>query len=129
MTDALLLDTCAILWLASGNSALSDAAWSAMSEASILYVSPISAWEIAVKADKGKIQLPCPAREWFNAVVKRYELEVLRMTADEMLLSTELPWHHRDPADRFIIATALKNGFRVVTGDSNFPKYGVQVIG
>ena len=128
MTDALLLDTCALLWLASGDQALSENARSMIEEAPVLYVSAVTAWEIAVKASKGKIQLPLSPREWFNAVVKLYDIDVLKLSADEMLKATELPWLHNDPADRFIIATALKNDFTVATADGNFGKYGVRTI-
>ena len=128
MTSGLLLDTCALIWLATGDSALSKAAKEKIADSAILCVSPVSAWEIAVKASKEKIILPCPAREWFDAVVKRYDIEVLRITSDEMLAAAELPWIHRDPADRFIIATAKIQSLTVVTADTNFPKYGVETI-
>ena len=128
MADALLLDTCALLWLASGNPALSEKACSLIENAEILYVSPVTAWEIAVKAAKGKIQLPISPREWFDSVVEMYGIDVLKLSADDMLRSAELPWLHKDPADRFIIATALKNGLIVVTADGNFGKYGVKTI-
>ena len=128
MTDGLLLDTCALIWLATGDSALSKAAKEKIADSTVLCVSPVSAWEIAVKASKGKISLPCPAREWFDAVVKRYDIEVLRLNSDEMLAAAELPWIHRDPADRFIIASALRRGLTAVTADSNFPKYGVETM-
>ena len=128
MTDSLLLDTCALLWLASGSRSLSNSTRAAISNASVVCVSPVTAWEIAVKAAKGKIVLPCPAREWFNAVVQRYDIEVLKLSSDDMLRAAELPWLHKDPSDRFIIATALNNDFTVVTSDGNFPKYGVRTI-
>ena len=50
------------------------------------------------------------------------------LDSDEMLAASELPWHHKDPADRFIIATAQKNSLSVVTGDGNFPLYGIKVL-
>ena len=128
MADTLLLDTCALLWLASGDRALSGKARSLIEDAQVLYVSPVTAWEIAVKTAKGKIQLPLSPREWFDAVVRLYDITVLKLTADDMLKSAELPWLHKDPADRFIIATALKNGFMVVTADGNFGKYGVKTV-
>ncbi|MBQ3342117.1 MAG: type II toxin-antitoxin system VapC family toxin [Kiritimatiellae bacterium] len=128
MTDVLLLDTCALLWLASGDRGLSAKARSLIENAPVVYVSPVTAWEIAVKASRGKIQLPISPREWFDSVVKMYGIDVLKLSADDMLLSAELPWLHKDPADRFIIATALKNGFMVVTADGNFGKYGVKTI-
>ena len=128
MTDALLLDTCALLWLASGDRALSAKARSLIENAPVVYVSPVTAWEIAVKASKGKIQLPISPREWFDSVVEMYGIDVMKLSADDMLRSTELPWLHKDPADRFIIATALKDGLLVVTADGNFGKYGVKTI-
>lgn len=128
MADTLLLDTCALLWLASGDRALSEKARSLIEDAQVLYVSPVTAWEIAVKTAKGKIQLPLSPREWFDAVVRLYDITVLKLTADDMLKSAELPWLHKDPADRFIIAMALKNGFMVVTADGNFGKYGVKTV-
>lgn len=128
MTDSLLLDTCALLWLASGSRSLSNSTRTAISNASVVCVSPVTAWEIAVKAAKGKIVLPCPAREWFDAVVRRYDIEVLKLSSDDMLRAAELPWLHKDPSDRFIIATALNSDFTVVTSDGNFPKYGVRTI-
>ena len=128
MADTLLLDTCALLWLASGDRALSEKARSLIENAQVLYVSPVTAWEIAVKTAKGKIQLPLSPREWFDAVVRLYDITVLKLTADDMLKSAELPWLHKDPADRFIIATALENGFMVVTADGNFGKYGVKTV-
>ena len=112
MTDALLLDTCALLWLASGDRALSKKARSMIENAQILCVSPVTAWEIAVKASKGKILLPLSPREWFDAVVKLYDIQVLKLTANDMLKSAELPWLHKDPADRFIIATAIERFHR-----------------
>ena len=128
MTDALLLDTCALLWLASGDRSLSKAGRAAISDAPVVYVSPVTAWEIAIKVFKGKIVLPCAAREWFDSVVRLYDIEVLKMSSDDMLRAAELPWLHKDPADRFIIASALANDFTVVTSDGNFPKYGVRTI-
>lgn len=128
MTDSLLLDTCALLWLASGSRSLSNSTRAAISSASVVCVSPVTAWEIAVKAAKGKIVLPCPAREWFDAVVRRYDIDVLKLSSNDMLRAAELPWLHKDPSDRFIIATALNNDFTVVTSDGNFPKYGVRTI-
>ena len=128
MTDSLLLDTCALLWLASGSRSLSNSTRAAISNASVVCVSPVTAWEIAVKAAKGKIVIPCPAREWFDAVVRRYDIDVLKLSSDDMLRAAELPWLHKDPCDRFIIATALNSDFTVVTSDVNFPKYGVRTI-
>lgn len=126
--SALLLDTCALVWLASNPGKFSGEVQTRLLEAERLLYCPISAWEIAVKAGRGKLSLPLPPREWFNRVVERYGLEKVPLDEGILFRSAELPWHHRDPADRFIIATALEKGFSVVTGDGRFEAYGVEVL-
>ena len=67
-------------------------------------------------------------QELFDAVVDRYALDIAPLDATIMFKASALPEHHKDPADRFIIATALLNGFTVVTADKHFPEYGVNAI-
>lgn len=124
----LLLDTCAILRLAAGVGVLSNHALTALEEATAVFVSPISLWEIALKARAGNLQLPNEPRVFFDDVVAYYGLEVLSLSLDVMSKSIDLPLFHRDPADRFIIATALLNNLVVVTTDHRFGQYGVEVL-
>ena len=70
-----------------------------------------------------------PPQEFFDAVVGRYALDIAPLDTTIMFKASLLPERHKDPADRFIIATALLNGFTVVTADRHFPEYGVNVIG
>ena len=128
MAESLLLDTCALIWLATGSEELSKETRLRISRAPKVFVSSVSAWELAIKCYKGKLTLPCDPRRWFTGVVEKYDLDVLGLGSDEMLAASELPWHHKDPADRFIIATAQKNSLPVVSGDGNFPLYGVTVL-
>ena len=128
MAESLLLDTCAVIWLATGSNELSKETRLLIARAPRVFVSAVSAWEIAVKCYKGKLTLPCDPRRWFTGVIEKYDLDVLGLDSDEMLAASELPWHHKDPADRFIIATAQKNSLSVVTGDGNFPLYGIKVL-
>lgn len=128
MAESLLLDTCALIWLATGSNELSKETRLLIARAPRVFVSAVSAWEIAVKCYKGKLTLPCDPRRWFTGVIEKYDLDVLGLDSDEMLAASELPWHHKDPADRFIIATAQKNSLPVVTGDGNFPLYGIKVL-
>lgn len=128
MIESLLLDTCALIWLATGSDELTKETRANIARAPRVFVSSVSAWELGVKCYKGKLVLPCSPRRWFFDVVEKYDLEVLGLDSDVMLAASELPWHHKDPADRFIIATALKNSLPVVTGDGNFPLYGVTVM-
>jgi len=94
-----------------------------------VYISAISAWEISLKVAMQELELPLPPADWFHAAVRRHGLVVAPLDVGVLLAASELPWHHRDPADRFIIATAMRHGLTVVTGDSRFDLYGVPVIG
>ena len=125
---ALILDTCGFLWLVSGDSMLSDSAKENIERAAIVYVSAISAWEISLKCSQGAITLPLPPTEWFKKSIEQHNLVIAPLDIDILISANQLPWHHRDPADRFIIATALRENIPVVTADSNFEKYGVRII-
>ena len=124
----LLLDTCALLWLASGSSNLSKEARRRIDNSFVVYVSPISLWEIARKVQKGKLQLPLEPSEWFARVREQHNLTLLPLSDAVMFKAATLPEIHKDPADRFIIATALLNNLDVVSTDHNFPDYGVTCI-
>ena len=125
----LLLDTCAVLRLANGEfKKFSKGAMKALREADILYVSPISEWEISLKWRDGGIDLPMPPRDMMRTLVDAYSLSLIPLSEEVMFKATELPEVHRDPADRFIIATALVSNMHVVTADRRFPEYGVTVV-
>jgi PIN domain nuclease of toxin-antitoxin system len=124
----LLLDTCALLWLAIGSDKLSINARNAIEHASIAYVSAITAWEISLKASRGALSLPVPAGEWFAAAVQQHRLTLAPLEVDILVAANELPWHHRDPADRFIIATAQKFHASIVTTDGLFEHYDVRIV-
>lgn len=124
----MILDTCALLWLATGSEELSQEARRRIDAAPAVYVSAISAFEVGVKAAGGKLKLPTPAREWWAAAIGHHGLSVLPVDAEISLKSTELPSIHRDPADRLIVATALLRKLTVVTADKRFVEYGVKVL-
>ena len=128
MDDALLLDTCALLWLASGSDRLSAAARDRIRRAPGGYYSPISAWEIAQKVAHGELTLPDPPLKWMEDLTERYQLTAIPLSLPVLVRSTELPPHHKDPADRFIIATSLIRGIPVVTTDRRYKDYGVETL-
>jgi PIN domain nuclease of toxin-antitoxin system len=123
----MILDTCALLWLAAGSKKLSRSTLKELNEAPAIYVSAISGFEIAVKAAKGKLKLPYPPREWFEKVVEHHGLTVLPLEWTVCIEAVHLPPIHDDPCDRFIIATAKQNNLSVVTADERFEKYGLTV--
>ena len=124
----MILDTCALLWLASGDKKLSRAALKELNEASAVYVCAISGFEIAIKALKGKLKLPAPPREWFEQVVEHHGIAVLPLEWNDCIAAAQLPPIHNDPCDRFIIAAAKRLKVAVVTTDEQFRKYGARVI-
>lgn len=123
----ILLDTCAILWLAQGGGRLKQMTLERIDKEPVVAVSAISALEIAVKQQKGKPALAIPAEEWWRRAVNHHRIEVISLTAETMIRATGLPAIPGDPADRFIIATALERSVSVVTSDSRFQDYGVTV--
>ena len=124
----MILDTCALLWLASGDKKLSRSALKEINSASAVYVSAISSFEIAIKVAKGKLKLPHAPQEWFEKVVEHHGLTVLPLELNVCIAAAELPRIHDDPCDRFIIATAKLNDLTVVTADGQFEEYGVSVL-
>jgi PIN domain nuclease of toxin-antitoxin system len=125
---AVILDTCALLWLASGDKKLSRAALKEINEAPAVYVSAISGFEIAIKVARGKLRLPQPPQEWFEKVVEHHGLSVLPLDLQTCITAAQLPPVHDDPCDRFIIAAAKLQNLTVVTTDERFEEYGVTVI-
>lgn len=115
MSD-LLLDTCAVLWLAGGEDMRQDAR-AAMAERT-LHVSPISAWEIANLTRKNRIALAMPVANWFRQMIEKTQATMPPLTVDILANSCFLPGSPpNDPVDRIIIATAREAGLAIVTRD------------
>jgi PIN domain nuclease of toxin-antitoxin system len=116
-----LLDTCALLALASGD--LPDDAASALRRAPEAYVSVVSPWEVAIKVAGGKLRLKQPPVQWFRGLLERYDLREVPLEADVACAAAALPPLHRDPFDRVIVALAQTRGFTVLTSDENIRSY------
>jgi PIN domain nuclease of toxin-antitoxin system len=125
---AMILDTCALLWLASGDHKLSRSALKQINEAPAVYVSAISGFEIAIKHANGKLKLPGSPQLWLEKVVEHHGLSILPLELSICVTAAQLPPLHNDPCDRFIIAAAKLHDLTTVTGDEQFEKYGVKVI-
>ena len=126
--DLILLDTCALLWLASGAKNLSRAALKRIDASPVVYVSAISGFEIAIKVAKGELDLPISPIDWFRKAIDHHRLTYVPLTQDICVADAELPSHHEDPCDRFIIATAIAHNWAVATADERFPKYGIRTF-
>jgi PIN domain nuclease of toxin-antitoxin system len=125
---SVILDTCALLWLASRDKKLSRSALKEINEAPAVYVSAISGFEIAIKVARGKLKLPSPPQEWFENIVEHHGLALLPLELNVCIAAAQLPPIHDDPCDRFIIAAARIGRLAVVTADERFEEYGVKVL-
>ena len=125
---AMILDTCALIWLVAGGKEISRATLRKMNESPALYISAITGFEIALKRNGGKLDLGIPADKWLERAIDHHSLSVIALDLRLCIDAANLPPIHSDPCDRLIIATARRHGFVVVTKDGRFEEYGMQVI-
>ena len=124
----LLLDTCTFLWLAGGGSLSTVAAASIRDPSNQVFLSAVSAWEIASKYRTGRLPLPEPPDRLIP--VERGLRGVLALSFDEesALQVVRLPPLHRDPFDRMLISQAIAGSLALVTPDPLITQYPVRVI-
>ena len=122
----LLLDTHAFLWFIMGSANLSVNARALIEDpANERLLSVASLWEIAIKTSFGKLTLSAPFDELIPAQLKLNGIDLLNIKVDHLSTLTTLPFHHRDPFDRLIIAQAIVEKLPVISLDGTFDAYGV----
>jgi PIN domain nuclease of toxin-antitoxin system len=122
----LLLDTHAFLWWVSDDAALSRRARSAIADrGNACLVSAASAWEIAIKASLGKLEIGSDVARFIPEQMAENGFEVLPIELSHAARVAKLPFHHRDPFDRLLAAQALEEGLAMVSADVVFRRYGV----
>jgi PIN domain nuclease of toxin-antitoxin system len=125
----LLLDTHALLWFISNDPQLSGAARENIeNQAHEKFVSAASLWEIALKLSVEKLKLPRPFDEVFPKQLEVNGFELLPITCLQLNQLMALPFHHRDPFDRLLIAQACADGMTIVTRDLAFAKYPAKIL-
>ena len=124
----LLLDTQAFLWFLLDDDRLSNPARTAIEQTEILYLSPASHWEIAIKIALGKYALPEPFAQFMDRELASNSMTILPIETSHTSYLTNLPFHHRDPFDRLIIAQALTEDLPIVSSDAKFEAYGVKGV-
>ena len=124
---ATLLDTHAWIWWVTQDKRLSARAASAIRRAAAqddLWISLISAWEVAKKIEKGQLAFDRPLDRWLDEAISTNGLGVWEMTRPILVESCALPQpFHDDPADQIIVATARRHGAVVVTRDERIRRY------
>lgn len=119
----LLLDTHVLIWWDAG-AGLRPAAVRAIQAADQVYVSAVCGWEVAVKQSLGRLR----TRRTVADAVAESGFEELPVRMRHAALVAGLPWHHRDPFDRMLVAQAHAEGLTLVTRDRAFRPYGVRVL-
>lgn len=126
--DNILLDTCALLWLSKGDKRILQSIKNRIAQADNVFISAVTGFEISLKYAKNKLDLPLPPTLWLEQMIDFYQLSVLPLDLEICTQSVLLEFHHHDPCDRFIIATAIKHQLPVITGDGIFADYPISVI-
>lgn len=122
----LLLDTNVVVWLLlNDRDAVSAKATRALlDERNGVSLSAVSVWEIAIKRSLGKLEIE---QDWARALA-RLDFDPLPVTSAHAQQVEHLPWHHRDPFDRLLIAQAAAEEHALVSADPRMADYGVDVI-
>lgn len=120
----LLLDTHLLLWWLDGSSLLPAEAREAISfPENAVFVSAVSLWEIWLKESLGKLRVP----QDFERRLAGEAFESLPLTAAQTRQVALLPWHHRDPFDRMLVAQAQAENLILLTADEAVTAYGNSV--
>ena len=123
----MLLDTHAWLWLLHDPTQLSEPAQTAIAKAekeNKILVSSISVWEIAVKHSLNKLKLPLPINEWFELAQQQPGITIEPLSPLDAIQSANLPGEfHKDPADRILVAIALRYDVPIISRDRKILDY------
>ena len=121
-----LLDTCTFLWIVTSDPSLSQSARKLFSDPSNdVFLSSVSAWEIALKHSIGKLPLPRPPQELVPDQRQRHEIQPLPLDETAVLFGAKLPELHKDPFDRMLICQAITGSLTLLTPDPLIKQYAV----
>lgn len=129
MSNAVLLDTHIALWLDSGSPRLRPPTWAAIDACwhtgGTVFLSAVSAWEIALLVETGRIELDVPVASWIERFLDRPAVEPLPLSHGAACGSYQLHHlEHRDPADRLLIASAIELACPLITYDDRIVRFG-----
>jgi PIN domain nuclease of toxin-antitoxin system len=121
-----LLDSHSLLWYTLGVPQLSSTAKSVIVDpANEILISPASYWEIAIKVSIGKLILHQPYVDFIDACLNKYGFTILSVDPKHTARLIGLPFHHKDPFDRLLVAQALVESIPLISKDSVLDAYGI----
>jgi PIN domain nuclease of toxin-antitoxin system len=124
-----LLDSHTFLWFVLNDSQLSISAKSLIEDpVTEVFISPASYWEIAIKVRLGKLDLRASYDDFMDRGIVGNSFSILPIEPKHTSIVTSLPFHHRDPFDRLLVAQAIVEGIAIVSCDEQLDAYGVKRI-
>ena len=124
-----LFDTGTFLWFISDSDRLSMNARNYIADLeNELILSVASLWEIAIKSSLGKLELLCPFDQLIPEQLEINSVDILPIELNHLSNVIKLPFHHRDPFDRLIIAQSFTEDLPVISSDKTFQMYPIHVI-
>ena len=125
----MLLDTNSFLWFIAGSDRLSTNAMDIIvDQNNDLFLSIASLWEIAIKASIGKLELLQSFDKLIPDQLNKNDIDTLPIELNHLSELIQLPFHHRDPFDRLIIAQGMIESMPVISSDPAFKMYPVELI-
>ncbi len=123
-----LIDTHILIWFLEGNKLLSKSRRQIIADPNNdVFVSIASLWEMAIKISLGKLTLAKPLADVIKQIAIE-NIEVMTISPEHTLQVSILPFHHRDPFDRIIIAQAQIENLPIMTDDSEFGGYKIKTL-
>lgn len=125
----LLFDSHSFIWWADEPAKLSPDALVALGdENNRLFLSDASIWEMQIKVQLGKMRLKLPLPDLIESQKRDNDVGILHITTEHILELNNLPFHHRDPFDRLLIAQSIIENFTIVTLDPEFSAYPAKML-
>lgn len=124
MSQIIILDTHIWFWFINQEFQRFPTHWrDAIETAEEVGVSVISCYEIALAQQRGRLELPCAANQWFDEALNPAGITLFPLSAEIACLAVELSPIHKDPFDRLIIATTLEYQAQLASVDGCFSQY------
>ena len=125
----LLLDTHIFLWFVNDDPRLSDRLKDLIEdESNDSYLSIASLWEMSIKYNLGKLTLAPSYEDFIEKEIRESSVILLGIELEHLKINASLPFHHRDPFDRIIIAQSIAESFPIITVDSIFNQYPILLV-
>jgi PIN domain nuclease of toxin-antitoxin system len=122
-----MLDTHTFLWFINDDSSLSSTAKTLIeNRENAIYLSIASIWEMAIKVSLGRLETPSPFTDFIDEQLSKNTIVLLDIKTEHTGIVATLPFYHRDPFDRLIIAQSQSEDFPIIGRDMVFDEYGIE---